>query len=127
MHSRTMRLLLLASVAVAILVLSLLSKPPLDFSLFAGADKVKHWFGYTVLGFLTYISWKNPASGKLLSLLISVVSCTFYGGIIEVLQHYTGRDPDIYDMLADLAGALTGSIAALWIIEVSEHRGRGKS
>ena len=37
------------------------------------------------------------------------------GGVLEILQGFTGRDPDIYDELANTLGALTGGGAA-WLL-----------
>ncbi|MBN1685325.1 MAG: hypothetical protein JW852_01665, partial [Spirochaetales bacterium] len=57
---------------------------------------------------------------------ICVFSCTMYGGLIEVLQRYTGRTPDTVDFFVNMFGAATGGVIALGFIEMSRNRRRKK-
>jgi VanZ family protein len=34
------------------------------------------------------------------------------GGVLEIVQSYVGRDPSIYDELANMAGVLAGTVCA---------------
>ena len=110
--------------AIAILVLSILPEPPVSLNLFAGMDKVQHWIAYTVLGFLVFLTLQTRGGNKALYLALTVIACSMYGGIIEVLQGFTGRSPEIADFFINMLGAGCGAIAALGFIEISRNKGQ---
>ncbi|UCC21823.1 MAG: VanZ family protein [Planctomycetota bacterium] len=76
------------------------------------SDKTLHYIAYFVLVFLLWfalgpgskVKWRRPA----VWCVLFVVVC--YGVLDEWLQGYVGRDADVVDFFADLAGALTGLI-----------------
>jgi len=76
------------------------------------SDKTLHFLAYLVLVFLLWISlypdrkvrWRKVAAWLVLSGLM------VYGGIDELLQSYVGRSCDIRDLIANLAGILTGLV-----------------
>jgi hypothetical protein len=76
------------------------------------SDKTLHYIAYFVLAFLLWfaigrdrkVKWNTAAVWWVLF----VVVC--YGVLDEWLQGYVGRDADIMDFFADLAGALTGLV-----------------
>ena len=78
----------------------------------ATSDKALHYLAYLVLVFLLWfaispdskVNWRRQIVWWVLSAVI------WYGALDEWLQGYVGRNPDIMDFLADLAGALTGLI-----------------
>ena len=115
LHVRFWRILAII-VAVGIVALSLLPKPPeipvgIDY-----ADKFAHFFAYLVLGFLVFASifWGKNTGTILSTVFIVTGLCVFYGGLIEILQAFTGRRPELWDLAADLFGAVCGaSICAL--------------
>jgi VanZ family protein len=86
----------------------------------AGSDKVLHFVAYLLLSFLFWfavnpdnkVNWRKPAVWWI---LLAVV---WYGVIDEWLQMYVGRDTDVRDFQADLAGAITGlailTVANFW-------------
>lgn len=40
-----------------------------------------------------------------------LIACVVYGGLLEILQRYTGRTPEGLDLLFDGLGALFGGLA----------------
>ena len=119
---RLTRIVLLVLLAAAILVLSLLPQPPLTPRWFAGLDKVQHWIAYGVLSFLVYITIQSPKEQRVLYFALTVFVCTMYGGLIEVLQSFTGRKPDVVDFFVNMFGAVTGSILGVGLIEITRSR-----
>jgi VanZ family protein len=94
-------------VAPAILLLSLL--PDVPAATKGVGDKIPHLVAYAVLGFLLFLARGNTGPR---SLALTVMLCALYGGAIEILQNFTGRNMELGDWAADLAGALAGSLAA---------------
>ena len=127
MSHRWVRIALLISVALAIMVLSLIPDPLLTFEWMSGADKVQHWIAYTLLGFIVYLTIQSIHGRRILYIALSIFACTMYGGLIEVLQSFTGRNPDPIDFFVNMFGATVGSIASLGFIEASlDSRRRNK-
>jgi VanZ family protein len=110
LHVRFWRVLAIL-VAAGIAVLSLLPKPPVMPVGIDAADKIAHFFAYSVLGFLVFASiFRGTQAGALLSTVLKVAAlCAFFGGLIEVLQMFTGRQPEFWDLAADLFGAVSGA------------------
>ena len=95
--------------AAAVLVFSLfISAPKIAGTKYS--DKIEHTAAYMVLGFLFLFSFTENRYTVIYSILI----CTFYGGLIELLQNFTGRNAELADLLADFAGSAAGTAAA-WI------------
>ncbi len=98
---------LFALIAAAILILSLLPRLPEPVIRLSWIDKLEHFASYAVFAASLYSilpEWKRRS--KFFTVLLASL---FYGGVIEYLQQFTGRTPDIYDLAADLAGAAAGS------------------
>ena len=76
------------------------------------SDKAIHYLGYLSLVFLLWfaispdkrVNWRRPAVWWVLLVVV------WYGAVDEWLQGYVGRNCDVMDFFADLAGALTGLI-----------------
>ncbi len=67
-----------------------------------GWDKTDHLFAFGLLAILACRSWPQRHGAALAALLA-------YGGLIEVLQSFTGyRFAEWHDLLADAAGLLLG-------------------
>jgi len=108
----------LPAIAVAVVVLAGSVVPvaggettPGPFGI-VGADKYTHAFAYLCLGgTLTFAL----ASGRewLFTVIFAVVVASLYGGGIEVVQAFVGRDPSIVDWVADTLGALVGALLAI--------------
>ena len=122
MSWQILRISLLTILAIGILVLSLLPEPPIDVKYLLGLDKVQHWLAYATLGCLVLLTIQKKDRSLLFYYTVSVFSCTMYGGLIEVLQRYTGRTPDTVDFFVNLFGAAAGGVVALGLIEMSRNR-----
>ena len=125
MSWQLVRIALLILIASGILVLSLLPETPINIKFLMGLDKVQHWLAYAVLGFLVLLTINGRGGSLPLYYAICVFSCTIYGGLIEVLQGFTGRTPETADFFVNMFGAAAGGVAALGFIEMSRSR-RGK-
>lgn len=108
--SRIPKFLPTALVIVAILYLTLFPHPVGSDSvqLFEGADKVIHAIMFGALcGTVIFDFWRihRPLSLSYAILVAAVVSS--FGALIEMLQDAMdlGRSGDIYDLIADAAGA----------------------
>ncbi len=78
-----------------------------------GFDKVLHIIAYTGLGFLSYQVMVNYKKGQKISflilMLIPFIFCLLYGISDEIHQSFVpGRDPDVYDVIADGIGSSIG-------------------
>ena len=94
-------------VTVSILILSLIPKPPEIPGGLHFADKIAHFIAYAVLSFLLFTSLFEGK--KLSTVLIVAAACMVYGGVIEILQTFTHRQPELWDLTADLFGAVCGA------------------
>jgi VanZ family protein len=71
----------------------------------AGADKVAHFAFYAVLGLLLQRAWRSRRP-----LLVGALAGALVGVLDEWIQsRVPGRDPDLFDLVADLLGAATGA------------------
>ena len=127
MSARIIRIVLLLVLAAGIMILSLLPEVPVDVRFFMGLDKVQHWIAYAGLGFLVLLTISSSKSVLVFYYAIAVFSCTMYGGLIEVLQGFTGRNPDVADFFVNLFGAASGSVFAVGFIQISRDRSRKKN
>jgi VanZ family protein len=74
------------------------------------SDKIMHFLAYMGLMMLIWlvinpyarVNWRKPRVYWILAIVV------WYGVIDEVLQHFTGRSANVFDFLADLAGAVIG-------------------
>jgi VanZ family protein len=93
-------------------VLTHIPIPQIFFGEMSPSDKTLHYFAYLVLSFLLWfaigagekVNWRKAAAWWVLFAVV------WYGVFDEWLQGYVGRNPDIKDFFADLAGAVTGLI-----------------
>ncbi len=101
--------ILTAVVAGSILILSLLPEPPEIPGNVRFADKIAHFAAYAVLAFLLFTSLFKAK--KLRTVMLVTLLCLLYGGLIEFLQTFTHRQPEIWDLIADAIGAVGGAAA----------------
>jgi VanZ family protein len=81
------------------------------------SDKVLHFVAYLFLSFLLWfavnpdkkVHWRKPAAWIILFAVV------WYGVIDEWLQMYVGRNADVRDFFADLAGAITGLLILTFV------------
>lgn len=77
-----------------------------------GFDKVVHFTWYFFLFLFTaagVYKWKEGLKPK--NLVIILLACVIYGGLLEFLQGnvFIKRSEDVYDFIANSTGAITGS------------------
>ena len=98
---------LAAAAIIAISEIPQAAFPPVP--LFPHVDKAVHLIEYLVLGALLFRSLCYELSGNLrLAAIIAVTGGTVFGVCDEWHQSFTGRTPDVWDALADVAGLLCG-------------------
>ena len=108
-------LFLLCALGWASVIFYLSSQPGADIPpMFYGEDKLLHAFVFGILGFLTLGAMKTTVDGyHPFQPWLAVILVTVYGVLDEVHQHFVpGRTPDIYDVMADAAGAMLG----VWLL-----------
>ncbi len=94
-------------VAAAILVLSLLPRMPESFDRMRYSDKLAHFFAYLCWGALVFLALQEGLIWR--RVLVGMLICLLFGGLIEYLQRFTGRSTDLLDLLADGLGAGAGA------------------
>lgn len=115
MNFKNLSLILFIICMVAVFWLSLVPEPPEIPLKMTAIDKIEHFAAYAVMAFLFrfYLSYSRIRRSR--SILIVIVVMLFTGGLIEILQGYTGRQPEAADLLADAAGAAAGSLISLFL------------
>lgn len=113
----TFRLLFIGAV-LGVTVLSVVPAPQIDG---LESDKVRHLIAYAVLSLLLVPSLSvygrtQTRLGAGLALLI------LYGVLIEVLQHYIGRQFDFRDMAANAIGVFVGASVGVSIRSLIRRR-----
>lgn len=85
--------------------------PPDIPQLFPQFDKLEHFTAYLALA-----AWFAAIHVTTRRRMLILVLLICMGGMIEILQGYTGRDAEWLDWLADIAGVLLGlAWPALWL------------
>ncbi|MBA7638678.1 hypothetical protein ES703_46334 [subsurface metagenome] len=107
MFYRIVSRILLVVAALAILILSLMSEPPYSMPEIKFFDKLGHFSAYFILGFLVFISFQSRLGLRLF--FLAVISSFLYGGLIELLQYFTLRNPELWDLAANFAGSVGGA------------------
>jgi VanZ family protein len=88
-----------------------LAAPPLDLGM-AYEDLLLHFGGYAAIGGMAGSSLHRRSSAvRAAACLIAV------GALLEILQGYTGRDPSLYDAIANTAGASFGCLLGRALVE----------
>jgi VanZ family protein len=75
---------------------------------FPHLDKVIHLLLFCILSFLWSEYAKSKHSYKTIHIIFIIFSSILYGVVLEYIQHYTGRDFDPADMLANGSGVIVG-------------------
>lgn len=75
---------------------------------FPHVDKLVHFMLYGLLSFILLHDLHKIFNNKSSLILLTLILCVSYGGLIEVFQSFIdGRSGELYDLLADFAGSLT--------------------
>ena len=98
---------------VAVIIWGELTPHPPDLSSVLAWDKAQHFIAYfglaamatMVLGLNRRLAW-------------AILAVILLGGSLEILQGFTGRDPDILDFVANTIGALSGTTVGVlcWVV-----------
>jgi VanZ family protein len=118
-------LFLALAIAWAGVIFYLSSQSSIDTpSLFPGQDKLFHMMAFGVLGFLFMGSMKSTSSGyRIGQVWLVVILVVLYGLLDEFHQYFVpGRTVDIYDALADAAGALLGAWSMYILVRILASR-----
>ena len=99
----------LIAVALAVAMLTPLDVPQ---SVPSYTDKLVHLAAFGLLVLPAALSRRVPLSLLFVGLFIGAAA---FGGVIELIQPHFGRNADINDWLADMAGAALGLLLALGI------------
>lgn len=86
-------------------------------------DKVIHFFLFGLMAGLWAYYKKQQQQNQLFTYLLIVLITAVYGIITEYVQHCVGRDFDVWDMVADAAGAI---VLAGWVWYKKEDPGRNR-
>lgn len=121
--------LLTAVTTAAILWLTLAPRPLGDMKpeLFPGADKVVHAIMFGGLLLMIYVDKSRAGNWhplRVFFMVVAMLAVILFGISIEFIQGSMdiGRSFDIYDILADAAGAVL--VAVLWNLFTRLHDGR---
>lgn len=90
-----------AGAIVAVLIVSLL--PEIRFS--NGVDKGAHFAVYALLATIPVFTLERR-----FFIVASLVLLFTFSGLVEVLQHFTGREGSFGDLLANGLGVITGAV-----------------
>ena len=74
-------------------------------------DKLMHLLGFGALAMPLAFAYPRRA-------LAVVIAATLFGGAIEVIQPFTGRSAEWFDLVADAGGAALGAIAGVWAAKI---------
>ncbi len=101
----------------SVTVLSLIPSPPKLPGSFEYIDKAEHAAAYAVLSMLLLMSLPEFRK-KITGVLVCVLMLAGYGILMEFIQSFTGRSPELADFAADLAGIVLGLIAKILLTRV---------
>ena len=92
------------AVLAAVIAVLTLAQLPVHQNGVPGSDKLHHLLAFAALAFP--LSAARPRLAPWV-----VLGVVGYGGLIEIIQPYTGRQAEWGDLVADAGGALLGSVA----------------
>lgn len=71
-------------------------------------DKLQHFGAYWLLTLLGMLGWARVRHASLMVPIAVIV----YGGLIEIVQHFVGRDMSLADFITDILGS--GTAMLVW-------------
>jgi len=89
-------------------------------------DKIIHFFLFGILAGLWAYYKKQQRQKQLFPFLFIVAVTAVYGITTEFVQDWVGRDFDVWDMVADAAGALV-FVCWVWYKKEDPGRNRGRN
>ncbi len=112
---------LAAAVTLAILVLSLVPQSSAPDPLHN--DKAEHATAYAALGLLAFLATGKRSAAVILA---TIGVCSLYGGLIEIIQPWFGRNRELGDWVADIGGALAGTLLGALARSLLDQRARAR-
>ena len=105
----------------SVIIFILLAMPPVNLGKpqaieFSGLDKLIHFFLFGIMAWLWgyyQIPFSRGRKVRLQQIAFIITITTIYGIAMEYVQRWVGRDFDVWDMVADAAGAI---VAGLWFL-----------
>jgi VanZ family protein len=105
----------------SVIIFLLLVMPPLHINQqkpleFSGLDKTIHFLLFGIMVWLWGYYLKTISSTRknlVLQLFLIAIIVSVYGVVMEFVQDWVGRDFDVWDMVADTAGAFAAFIVLL--------------
>ena len=73
-------------------------------------DKALHFTAYFGLGGLICVALKAERR-----VIPAILGLALFGGVLEIVQGFTGRDPSFFDETANILGAICGA-AVGWLL-----------
>ena len=105
--------IILGAYSISILTVSSISGESFPDTGLYNLDKVFHFIEYSILGYFTVKSVRNPTWSWIPLILIYGI---LFAGLDEYWQSFIpGRLSSQFDMLADISGIIFGSILTVWI------------
>ena len=109
-----------AVTTVLAVIIAVLTLAPMPSGGPAGADKIYHVLAFACLAFPLPLVRPRFAVWVILGVIA-------YGGVIEVIQPFFGRQSEWADLIADgigaVVGAMTGSALSRYILTLPRYRG----
>jgi len=93
---------------------------------FVQLDKIIHFFLFGILAGLWAHYKKQQLQKQLFPFLFIMAVTAIYGIATEFVQDWVGRDFDVWDMVADAAGALV-FVCWVWYKKEDPGRNRGRN
>lgn len=88
------------------IIIAILTLTPFDSLNVPGSDKLHHVLAFAALAF------PLPFARPRLVLPV-ILGVSAYGGLIEIIQPYFGREADWADFIADVIGAILGGVLGM--------------
>lgn len=99
---------------IFVIWITLTPKPPQVLQLIPHLDKTGHFVAYIAL--TAWFAAAFPGRGWLTGITLVFIAM---GGMLEILQGFTGRDPSWFDWGIDMGGALLGAgLPRVWLSHV---------
>ena len=76
-------------------------------------DKALHFIAYFGLGGLVCVALKGERR-----VIAAILGLAVLGGVLEIVQGFTGRDPSFLDEAANILGAISGAAVGWLLLKV---------
>lgn len=116
MTMKRVSLILFIILFIVMSILMLIPNPPNIAQGIKSIDKFAHFAAFFMLSVLLALASGRDRGRKIRTLILSAVVLALYGIIIEQIQRYTGRNPELADFVADFAGIVAGCFTALFFL-----------